>query len=93
MIFKVSLLFSTKFSTIFLSCTCVSVAQLNPTLCNPTDCSLPGFFVRVFQARILEWVAILLPQEAFLPGDQACESLLLPPALQADPLPKKVSVS
>ena len=28
-------------------------------LCNPTDCSLPGFSVHgIFPARILEWVAI-----------------------------------
>ena len=30
-----------------------------PTLCNPIDCSLPGSSVPgIFQARILEWVAI-----------------------------------
>jgi len=35
------------------------VAQLCPTLRNPMDCSLPGSFVRgVFQARVLDWVAI-----------------------------------
>ena len=35
------------------------VAQSWPTLCDSMDCSLPGFFVRgIFQARILEWVAI-----------------------------------
>ena len=35
------------------------VAQLCPTLCDPVDCSLPGFSVHeIFQARILEWVAI-----------------------------------
>ena len=34
------------------------VAQLCPTLCNPMDCSLPDFSVhRIFQARVLEWVA------------------------------------
>ena len=28
-------------------------------LCDPTDCSLPGFSVqRISQARILDWVAI-----------------------------------
>ena len=37
----------------------VLVALLCPTLCKPTDCSLPGFSVRaISQARILEWVAI-----------------------------------
>ena len=29
------------------------------TLCDPMDCSLPGFSVHgIFQARVLEWVAI-----------------------------------
>ena len=35
------------------------VAQSCPTLSDPTDCSLPGFSIyRIFQARVLEWVAI-----------------------------------
>ena len=39
------------------------VAQSCPTLCDPMDCSLPGSSVHgIFQARVLEWVAILLPQ-------------------------------
>ena len=34
-------------------------AQLCLTLCGSTDCSLPGSSVRgIFQARILEWIAI-----------------------------------
>ena len=33
--------------------------QSYPTLCDPTDCSLPGSSVHgILQARILEWVAI-----------------------------------
>ena len=37
----------------------VLVAQLCLTLCNPMDCSPPGFSVYgILQARILEWVAI-----------------------------------
>ena len=33
--------------------------QSCPTLCDPTDCSLPGFSVHgILQARTLEWVAI-----------------------------------
>ena len=37
---------------------CVMCAQSCPTLCDPMDCSLPGSSVhRIFQARILEWVA------------------------------------
>ena len=39
-------------------CTC-SVAQSCPFLCNPMNCSLSGSSVHgIFQARILEWVAI-----------------------------------
>ena len=35
------------------------VAQSCPTLCDPTDCSLPGFSIHgIFQARVLEWIAI-----------------------------------
>ena len=49
---------------IFLSLTIDShlhseVAQSCPTLCNPMDCSLPGSSIHgIFQAKILEWVAI-----------------------------------
>ena len=36
-----------------------SISQSCPTLYNPTDCSPPDSSVhRIFQARILEWVAI-----------------------------------
>ena len=35
------------------------VAQSYPTLRDPMDCSLPGFSAYgIFQARVLEWVAI-----------------------------------
>ena len=35
------------------------VAQSCPTLSDPMDCSLPGSSIHgIFQARILEWVAI-----------------------------------
>ena len=37
------------------------VAQSCPTLCDPMDCSPPGSSVRgILQARILEWVAMLV---------------------------------
>ena len=39
----------------------VKVAQSCPTLCNPMDCSPPGFSVHgILQARRLEWVAVPL---------------------------------
>ena len=37
----------------------ISITQLCPTLCNPIDCSLPGFSVHgILQTRILKWVGI-----------------------------------
>ena len=41
------------------------VAQSCPTLCNPVDCSPPGSSAHgVFQAWILEWVAVSFPRES-----------------------------
>ena len=38
----------------------VLVTRLFPTLCNPIDCTPPGFSVHgILQARTLEWIAIL----------------------------------
>ena len=42
------------------------VTQLCLTLCDPVDCNLPGFSIHgVFQARVLEWVAISCLQGIF----------------------------
>ena len=42
-----------------LECVCAKLLQLCPMLCNPMDCSLLGSSVHgIFQARILEWVAM-----------------------------------
>ena len=47
------------------------VAQSCPTLCDPMDCSLPGFSVHaIFQARVLEWVAISFSRGSYPPRDQ-----------------------
>ena len=46
------------------------VAQSCPTLCDPLDCSLPGSSVHeIFQARILEWVAISFCRRSSQPRD------------------------
>ena len=46
------------------------VAQSCPTLCDPIDCSLPGFSVHgIFQARILEWVAVSFSRGSSQPRD------------------------
>ena len=47
----------------------VLVAQSCPILCNPMDCSPPGFSVHgILQARILEWVAIPFSRGSSRPG-------------------------
>ena len=47
------------------------VAQSCPTLCDPMDCSLPGSSVHgIFQARVLEWVAISFSRGSSQPRDQ-----------------------
>ena len=46
------------------------VAQLCPTLCDPMDYSLPGSSVHgIFQAIVLEWVAISFARESSRPRD------------------------
>ena len=47
------------------------VAQPCPTLCNPVDCCLPGFSIHgIFQARVLEWVAISFSRGSSRPRDR-----------------------
>ena len=52
------------------------------TLCDPMDCSLPGFSVHgIFQARVLEWVAIAFSRRSSQPRDESRS-----PTIQADTL-------
>ena len=45
--------------------------QSCPTLCDPMDCSLPGFSVHgILQARTLEWVAISFSNRPMFIGIQ-----------------------
>ena len=47
--------------------------QSCPTLWNPLDCSLPGSSVHgIFQARILEWIAISSSRGSSGPRDRTC---------------------
>ena len=47
------------------------VAQLFPTLSDPMDYSLPGSSIHgIFQARILEWVAISFSKGSSWPRNQ-----------------------
>ena len=54
------------------------VAQSCPTLSDPMDCSLPGSYVHgIFQARVLEWVAIAFSD----PLAMSCSNLQHSPPL------------
>ena len=53
------------------------VAQLCTTLCDPTDCSLPGSYTHaILQARILEWVAIPFSRGSSQPTDRTWVSCI-----------------
>ena len=55
---------------------CVLCAQ-SLNLCNPVDCSPPGSSVHgIFQARILEWVAISSSRGSSQPRDQTWVSCI-----------------
>ena len=48
----------------------IEVAQSCPTLCDPMDCSPPGSSIHgIFQARVLEWVAISFLRGSSQPRD------------------------
>ena len=47
------------------------VTQSCPALCDPMDCGLPGSSIHgIFQARVLEWVAISFSRGSSQPRDQ-----------------------
>ena len=54
-----------------------SVAQSCPPLCDPMDCSpLDSFVLRIFQARILQWVAISFSRGSSRPKNWTCISCI-----------------
>ena len=54
------------------------VAQSCPTLLNPMDCSLPGSSIHgIFQARVLELVAISFSRGSSQPRDQTGVSCIV----------------
>ena len=68
----------------------VLVTQSCPTLCDPMACILPGSCVHgLFQARILEWVAIFFSRVSSQPRDRTQVSCIaggfLPAELQGKP--------
>ena len=57
---------------------CCLVAKMCPNSCDPMDCSTPGSSVYgIFQARILEWVAISFSGGSSWPRDQTPHLLSL----------------
>ena len=62
------------------------VAQLCSTLCDPMDCSPPGFSVHgIHQARILEWVVISFSKGSPQPSDQTWVSCIAGRFLPSEP--------
>ena len=62
------------------------IAQSCPTLCDPVDCSLPGSSVhRIFQARVLEWVAFPSPGDLPNSGIEPWSLALQADALTSEP--------
>ena len=62
------------------------VAQSCPTLCDPVDCSLPRSSVHgIFQARLVEWIAISFPGDLPNPGIEPGSSTLEADALTSEP--------
>ena len=54
------------------------VAQSCLTLCDPMDCSLPGFSVHgIFQARVLGWVVISFSRGSSQPRNQTWVSCIV----------------
>ena len=69
----------------------MKVIQSCPILCNPMDCSLPGYSVHGrLQARILEWVAISSFGDLPDPGIKPRSSSLQANSLLSEPSGKPV---
>ena len=74
----------TVFLISFNTCACL-VTQSCLTLCDPMDCILPSSSVHgIFQARILEWVAISYSRD--IPNSGIKPTSSVAPALQMDSL-------
>ena len=73
------ILFNLKSVYLYQRVRACSVAQSCPILCDPMDCSMPGSSVHgIFQARILEWVAISSSMGSSSPRCHDCFHLLFP---------------
>ena len=64
--------------------------QSCPTLCDPMDCSLPGFSAHgIFQAIVMEWIAISFSKGSSRPRDQTWVSHIVDRCLY----PLNISIS
>ena len=73
-------LFSERFSLSEVACVCAKLLQSCPTLCDPMDSIPPGCSAHeIFQARILEWIAI--PSSGDLPHPGIVPTSFKSPAL------------
>ena len=62
------------------------VTESCPTLSNPMDCGPPGSSIHgIFQARVLEWVAISFSRGSSPPRDRTQVSALQTDALPSEP--------
>ena len=69
-----------------IACMCAKSLQLCPTLCDPTDCSLPGSSVHGF-SRQEYWSGLPCPPPGNLPDSRIKPESPEAPALQVDSLP------
>ena len=62
----------------YTTCYCCSVTQLGPTVCDPMDCSMPGFPVLQYIPELLKFMST----ESVMPSNHLlCHSLLLLPSI------------
>ena len=75
-IIKISVYIYVSISKMEFFCVC-SILKSCPTLWDPVDCSLPGPSAHgIFQARILEWVAISSSRGSSQPRDRTLVSCI-----------------
>ena len=73
-----SLIFKMRIKAVLNFCSESEVAQSCPTLCDPMDCSLPGSSVHgIFQAIVLEWIAISFSMGSSRPRDRTRVSCIV----------------
>ena len=70
------------------------VTQSCQTLCDHMDCSLPGYSIHgIFQARILEWIAIPSPGDFSNPEIKPGFLALQADTLSSEPPGKPINIS